>query len=495
MPRFCWIADPYYLDHEMTMYYTNKYFNHVDSATTCVLPKKAFLRWIREATHKSLADKMLMYAIMAMGTVFAQRPESKHHQDVFIDIVNSAIMKSGDTFSLQLIQTKLILALFAFSQGQYNQAWDLCGSAVRIGFNLRFHTEAGVAAIQGNGGLDFALDYATLVECRRRTFWSAYIMDCFNGCCSTSVTAVNRSDCHLRLPCSQAAYEKGEIRQTSFSLEQSSNSLAHHASLRPEISEVGLLGYFVEIATIFNEVVSKISKSPSVASEADRLSRETFHQETMRRLDAWDNLTRRCLQEGRDGRDSINGLHILYHYTAMILHRYVRYSEIGKVSLSVYVRGAYEHAQLMLEMIQRLSNHDEKDVQLFRFATLSPFSGFAITAALDVITAAGTMADLMGHKSRMMSLISSGVEALEGLVDFWHSARRQRDMIKQRLGALLTSTNRASDFNGAFYFGQPMQSPFGLDQDIVYGLPRLRYFEALGWDDRIHYEGDFHRLD
>jgi len=94
-----------------------------------------------------------------------------------------------------------------------------------------------------------------------------------------------------------------------------------------------------------------------------------------------------------------------------------------------------------------------------------------------------------------MSLISSGIEALEGLVDFWHSARRQRDMIKQRLGALLTSTNKASKFNGAFYFGQPMQSPYGLDQDIVYGLSRPRYFEALGWNDRIHHDGDFHRLD
>jgi hypothetical protein len=184
----------------------------------------------------------------------------------------------------------------------------------------------------------------------------------------------------------------------------------------------------------------------------------------------------------------------------MLSHRYVRYPETGKLPLSEYVRGAYKHAQLLLELVQRLSNHEEKGTPSFRFAMLSPFSGFAIIAALDIITAAGKMADLMSHESQMMSLISSGIEALEGLVDFWHSASRQRDLIKQRLAALLSATHRASGFNGAFYFGQPMQSPFGLDQDIVYGLSRTRYFEALGcealgWDDRILREGDFRRLD
>ncbi len=477
------------------MYYTNKYFHHVDSATTCILPRKAFLRWIRESTTKSPTDKMVLYAILAMGTVFAQRPEAKQHQDVFIDIVNHAVMKGGDTFSLQLVQTKLILALFTFSKGQYNQAWDFCGSALRVAFGLKFNTEEGVAAIGDNNGLDFGLDYATLKECRRRTFWSAYIMDCFNWCCSASVTSISRSDCHLRLPCSQSAYDKGEIPVTSFTLDSSRNHLDRQPGSRSEISEVGVLGYLVEIATIFNEVVSRIGKSTPQTSEEDRLSMETFHRDTLQRLEAWDKLMNKCLDQGRDGKDPVNGLHILYHYTAMILHRYVRFSEIGHLSVGQHVREAHKHARLMLEMVQRLSNHEERETPSFRFATLSPFSGFAITAALDTITAAGTMANLRSHTSQLMSLIASGVEALEGLVDSWHSARRQDVMIKQRLSALLTATTGALDCNGGFYFAQPMQSPFGLDQDIVYGLSRPRYFEAQGWDERIHHEEDFRRLD
>lgn len=65
------------------------------------------------------------------GKCLCAMTKSKHHRDTFIQILDKGVMKSGETISLQLVQTKLILALFALSQGrgQYNQAWDLFGWA------------------------------------------------------------------------------------------------------------------------------------------------------------------------------------------------------------------------------------------------------------------------------------------------------------------------------------------------------------------------------
>jgi hypothetical protein len=74
--RFQWSADPYAVDRDLTMAYTRKYFDHVDSATTCMLPKNAFLRWIRESHKKTEPERMLLYAILAMGTVFSLRPDA-----------------------------------------------------------------------------------------------------------------------------------------------------------------------------------------------------------------------------------------------------------------------------------------------------------------------------------------------------------------------------------------------------------------------------------
>jgi hypothetical protein len=77
VPRFRWTDDPYQLDPDVTIYYMNKYFSQIDSATSCVLPKNAFLHWVKDCRTKSPQDIMLMYAILAMGTVFELRAEAE----------------------------------------------------------------------------------------------------------------------------------------------------------------------------------------------------------------------------------------------------------------------------------------------------------------------------------------------------------------------------------------------------------------------------------
>lgn len=499
VPTFGWQMDPYEVDRDLTLYYLGKYFSHADSAAYHTLPEPAFTAWVKKSTTKSAADRMLLYGILALGAVFGRRSGCAAHRVLFFEIVQDAVSKSVNTYTLQLAQTQLILTLLAFSKGQNNRASDLCGSAKRTVFGLMFNTEEGAHLLRPGEGLDFGFDLATLAECRRRTFWSVYIVDCFNGCAATSVTTPYRAESHLRLPCLQAAYEKGEIPPTPFTLDGPSHSNTDATTPREELANVGLLSFLVEIATIFHEVVHFICgiAAPQPWNKYD-LSRELFYQRIKSRLHAWDKQLKVHLprhQQGEDKAEPVSGLHILYHYTALLLHRHVRYRDLDDKSINMHVTGAYEHARLMLEMVQRLSNEEKKHTLVFRFATTSPFSGFAITAALDVITAAGTLSDLMDKKSQMMSLISSGLEALEGLVDVWQSAQRQRAMIRRRLARLLTVTQRASDFNAAFYFGEPMQSPWGVEVDIVYGLGRLRYFKTLGWGDKISNEGDLHRLD
>ncbi|KAJ4506133.1 hypothetical protein HRR78_008363 [Exophiala dermatitidis] len=525
-PPFSWQTDPYQLHRGLTLYYVGKYFAHVDSAAYCTLPKKKFTHWVENCTSKSLEDKMMLYAILALGTVFVRQPTSEVHRATFLRIVHDAVLKCGDRLSLQLVQTRLILASLALSQGEYNRAWDSCGAALRTAFGLGYNTEEGVRVVGNPQTFDLGLDATALVECRRRTFWAAYVMDCFGSGGAAYASSMYGPECHLRLPCDEAAYESGNIPAAAFDLTTSSSAEVEANELSTQIRHVGLLGYLVQMAKIFREVVSRISR-PGAQSESDYCTAlESFHQETMTKLQTWYTHLRTHLRRAStdsSGTETFNGLHILYHYTALLLHRHVRHTEISPRQINTHVQGAYGHARQMLEIVQRLSNNNnrsntnkkksssssndkigssshnnksnqERESALLRFTTTSPFSAYAITSALDAITAAGLLSEVMDHKSRTMSLISSGLEALEGLMEFWHSAHQQRDMIKQRLKALLNASQKASDHNGAFYFSNPMQSPFGLDQDIVYGLPRMRYFQALGWDDKIQ-RGEFHQLD
>ncbi|KIW29298.1 uncharacterized protein PV07_05123 [Cladophialophora immunda] len=439
---------------------------------------------------------MLLYAILATGTVFApSHAQSKHHQDVFLEIVNKAVIKNGEMFSLQLIQAKLILALFAFSQGEYNRASDHCGSATRIASGLRYDTEEGVPTIEDQGPLDFDLSRDMLVECRRRTVWAAYLMDRLSCCWSASVTTVNRSDCHLRLPCAEAAYEAGHVTLTPFVLGSPNNNKESQPSSPRESSEVGSFGYLVEIAAIFSEVMSAAGRGRTQPPTKNRSTPDAFRQDVLGRLETWDHLMKRHVRQDRDGREKASAFHILYHYTAIVLDRYVHYLEMDQQRIGARARRAHEHAPQLLALVQRIREQSNtKHDPWLRFVMLNPFSGFAITAALDVITAAGLVSSLMGHESPVMSLIASVIPVLESLKDHWHSGRQQHQIFDQRLRALLGVSSKASEFNGAYFFGHPLQSSIDLDQDITYGLPRHRYFEAMGWDETLH-EGEFQRLD
>ncbi|KIW39167.1 uncharacterized protein PV06_08968 [Exophiala oligosperma] len=499
--RFSSATDPTEIDRSLTLHYVAKYFAYVESATYGTLPTKDFTRWVKECPSKSGADRMLLYAMMAMGSVFVRRPEAESHRVIFAKIAEEASRNNADELTLQLLQTRLILALLAFSQGQYNKAWDLCGSALRTAFGLKYNTEVGVRAVAETGATEFGLDYDTLVECRRRTFWSAYVMDCFDGCCSATIAHLFRSQCHIRLPCGRTAYEAGNILATPFELGGCGGNNVQHQQQQQQhgagdVSRVGLLGYLVEIATIFHDVVDKTSRLSPDNPERYAAEMEHFYHHTKARLCAWEDQVRTMSQGSRNGDevvDSVHGLHIMYHYTAITLHRYVHHAALEPKAVTERITACHDHAEAMLRTVQRLSNHEERD-PYFRFATTSPFNGFAITAALDVITAAGTLSDLMDSQSRTMSLVSSGLEALESLVGFWHSAHRQREMVKKRLGTLMSAMKMASHMAGAYYFGESMESPFRPEQDVVYGVGRERYFQAWGWSGRFN-ESDFHRLD
>ena len=436
--NFSWKADPYELDRDLTSYLLGKYFAHIECATDSTIPRKPFIYWVVNSASKSSADIMLLYAMLAMGALFTRRHDLENHYKIFTDVVQEAVLENGDSFSLQLIHTRLILALIAFSQGQYNRAFEHSGSAMIIACCLNYNTEEGVCAITTPDELAFGFDRAVMIECRRRTFWTIYIMECFNICCSASVRAVYRSDCHLRLPSSSVAFEKGIIPLAAYDLDTlvyGSRTIARSG----QAPDIGFLGYLVEIATIFNEVVSKIGRSKTHPVEGYHISLNKFRHSIMTRLDAWEKSLMEYSHElgsGTDNNEPVSGLHILYHYTAMLLHRHVRYGSLDSQTILIHVREAYRHAHNMLESVQHLSNEEKRDDLMAKLVMASPFSGFAIIAALDTITAAGTLCDLMDGGGQVMSYISIGLEALERLTDHWHSARQQRDLIKERFKVL-----------------------------------------------------------
>lgn len=174
---FSWANDPYEVDPEITLHYIDTYFIHINAATYRLFPRKLFTRWIKTEKAKSPDDLMIVYTILAMGSVFSSRAERKHEGSLFSKIARYAVEKNHGNFSIQLIQSRLLLAFYHFALGETHKAWDFGGMGFRVASGLKLNLEEGVTDIGDDDVMEYGLNRHALAECRRRTFWSAYMMD------------------------------------------------------------------------------------------------------------------------------------------------------------------------------------------------------------------------------------------------------------------------------------------------------------------------------
>lgn len=495
-----WDQDPFEFDERMTEYYLDRYFTKVNYTTYCMFPKGPFMKWVHECRSKTSWDKMLLYAMLAHGTIFAINPRRHADGKTFSRIAHRAIGESAGVFNLQVVQTRLILALYDFSQGSTSKAWDFTGAAVRAACGMKLNVEDGVADIKDDQILDYGLDKATLIECRRRTFWSAYIMDRFNGFCSGHLAMFHNEDCLLRLPCNEQMYEKGHIPLTPFF---DNRKIDPQQFVYSDSNAPGMMAYLVQIASIWGEVLARAYRSRYQPASAWGASFEEFYQRTVERLEAWERGLGAHLKcsagnidkAGQSGHLGTYGaLHTLYHCTMMKLNRHARYDRMQPQQIDRNVKAAYEHACKTLDMMKAITKQNRGGKSgNFGFAVSSPFTGFAVLTAIDILSATGSMADLLNPEGRTIVLLAGGIDVMTELSKHWSSAKTQLKLIESRfedLMATITGHEGPAQTRVTAYFARdPLEVTFGLEHDLVYALPKKRYVEALGWGSLIQ-DGD-----
>jgi len=169
-----WDVDPFEAVPDITEHYLDHYFTNVNTASYCMYPRDRFMEWVRRDHEKTQAEKMLLYAMLAHGSVFSSKAAKTRNTDrrFFENIAREAMDKSVGAFSLPMVQTRLILAMLHHALGNGFRAWDYCGMAIRAACGMKLNVEKGLQCITADERPDFSFDRATLIECRRRTFWS-----------------------------------------------------------------------------------------------------------------------------------------------------------------------------------------------------------------------------------------------------------------------------------------------------------------------------------
>lgn len=471
-----WQTDPFQsVERELTDELLAVFFTYVPETAYCMFPKRKFTEWARYTRDKSLNDLMLIYSILALAAVFS--PKSKH-QDLgarYAAIARYAC--DNRQIGIQLVQARLMLSLYYFATNNPNDSWDFCGSAVRAATGLKLNIEIEKSDDAYLKTFPFGLNFSGYAECRRRTFWSCYLMDRFNGFGSGHLSMVDPKHVYLRLPCDEISFESQVNVQNPLFEVSNPSSQAYPRTL-------GLMAYLINISSIWGDVMSNIY-SNSQRSQPNRVSEfNEFYRSTMDRLSSWKNtlpnrfaipaeVLERVTDAGEFG--TCITMHALYHTTIMKLHRYIKPYNLEQSQRIRYVSIAEEHAKSLLDITNIVAKRGESTAMRSPSSNISieftsPYVGHAIVSAVDILSAKPRIASIPS----IIESFSGARAVLIEIAQFWQTARTQEALISQRVSGLTEITRRTwspspkSLSNETFEMRDPLEKTFTRENDGIY---------------------------
>ncbi|KAH8591461.1 fungal-specific transcription factor domain-containing protein [Bisporella sp. PMI_857] len=430
-----WQVNPYTIDPALVGELVGIFFKHGPETAHFMFPQSPFKKWILSTSEKSLDDLMLIYTILALGTVFSSKTE---HKALGIQYASISRYACNDRpLSLQLVQSRLILALYYFAINNHDDSWDYTGAALRAASGLKFNVELENPGYQPLKTFPYGLSCAGYEECRRRSLWSCYLMDRYNGFCSGRLSFINSEDVFLRLPSDCKSFDAQiETRNPYFS---PSNSV-----LPPNSWNVGSMAHLVIISSIWGDVVANIYRtSHKPVPTASNPDFGAFYDKTMQKLHDWKaslpsyhrfsaaNLATAVL-EGKAG--TFMTMHTLYHNTAMKLNRYIRKTTLTPAQLDHHHTVARQHAEDVLVMMDVLAARYAASPAIAIYGSgsadrfSSPIVGYAIVSAVDILSARFKRESI----SNRLASFGGSQTVLAELALFWQSAKTQEAQVSQR---------------------------------------------------------------
>ncbi|KAF2462765.1 uncharacterized protein BDR25DRAFT_247837 [Lindgomyces ingoldianus] len=491
-----WEQDPYETDPRTTMHLLDLYFLHAGRATYGMFPRKPFLKWVENNSHEKSQDQlMLLYSVLAMGSVFSSDPGNRTIGRRFAAVAAHATEKRFGKFTLQLCQSRLMLALYNFARGKAQEAWDFCGAGLRAISALKLNTEEGVKELpEDSADLDYGFDRRTLEECCRRTFWSGFLMDRYNGFCGGTLCVINPEDTFLRLPCLEYAYENSAPTDTPFFDFDLLSHQTPSSPVSPSGPALGHMAYLTLISAIWGDVLTFTSRAVHRPDDGYERLYEAFYAKTNERLEVWQTMLPPNLQYSPQNLDNsiIEGyagtflsIHALYHTTMIRLNRHVRVRALSMDKISRNIDCAFRNASMFLSLmhslapVKRQRRLPPNSASEFLFST--PFPGYALMLSIDVLSSAGTVSTL----PNLIETLGTTISCLDELVQFWASARAQQKAVSVRVKQLteIALNEEQGVRNGSFgHFwrtGESLETAFAAD-DICYRTEDQVLFEIVG---------------
>lgn len=172
-----WDEDPYLNDPDATMHFLEVFFAQSAHEVSIMFPRRAFARWVRQWREKRRRECMVLYAILALGSIYADNRFSAFAK-LCVERAAQAVCFIDGKFSMAVIQARLLVAAYKHLIGEDSASWELSGSALGIIRAMRLNSEEGCGEhLDDATRRYYNFSREQLKECRRRTFWTAFLVD------------------------------------------------------------------------------------------------------------------------------------------------------------------------------------------------------------------------------------------------------------------------------------------------------------------------------
>ena len=422
-----WQTDPYVSDPQSVLSTISSYFVHTDATSLRFLPEKAFKAWVQSSSahRKSPEDQMLVYSILALGILLSGGPKAIAHE--YSQVARYATEHSALN-SIQLVQARLVMCLYYLAIARPSEANDMCSAAISTAICLQLNLELDRSQDAALSTFPYGLTRVGYAECRRRTFWSLFILERLNGLFPARVGIINTEDVFIRLPTELLNFEE----QRDVPTPQFEPNLS---TIRQQRMGVGTMGYVVEVTAIWGETMTTIyrlsHRAPHYTFDFSK-----YHHHAMARLQDWKSTLPARLTFSpsnldlipREEQGSLILMHLVYHLSIIKLHRHVPPRFLTPTLRNSYASIAHEHAQGLLNMLCVVA----KDSGMGRSTMPPPFASFTILEAIDVLSAEGAMGELPG----LVDGLALARSILEIISTMWEDGKVHKMAMDHRLDKL-----------------------------------------------------------
>ncbi|KAH7152437.1 hypothetical protein B0J13DRAFT_264077 [Dactylonectria estremocensis] len=434
-----WGTDPSLSDPQSIRAVIAQFFLHLDNAKIMrFVPEAPFKAWVATPNlAKSPEDLMLLYSILAVGVALSGGPKTIAFEYAQVAHYAQRVTVVG---GIQLVQSRILLALYYLSISHAQDASEMLSAAVASASCLKLNVELEESQDAVLTTFPFGLSKVGYRETRRRTFWSLFMLERLNGQFPDRPAMINAEDIYTRLPADMQSFE----REMESSSPMFNPYVSNIASTNER--EFGISAYLVEMVHIWSNNVSRIYRMARRTTLLDTDSESS--RMMLRRTQDWHRTLPSRLLFNPTNLESTTlagelgpflTMHLLYNHAMIKLSRHsVAVGRSSPQMTSLQVQRCYEHSTNVLDAVKAILRLHRSGQDII--GAFPPIIAVATTEAVDVLTASGRLS----HLSDVIDSVRMALSVVDAMGAIWEDSRNAQESIDGRLGMLLRIRDRGA---------------------------------------------------